>query len=67
LRGEWQVLQATVGALEPQLPLQSGICNLELQIRSVPVNVASKSGYLFSSEDLPHWGSIEPAKVVAQF
>jgi len=43
-----------VGVLEPQLPLRPGTSNLELRIRSVPISVASKSGYLFSSEDLPH-------------
>jgi uncharacterized membrane protein len=42
-----------VGALELQLPLRSGTTKLELRVRSVPVSVASKSGYLFSSEDLP--------------
>jgi uncharacterized hydrophobic protein (TIGR00271 family) len=42
-----------VGVLEPQLPRRPG-ANLELRIRSVPISVASKSGYLFSREDLPH-------------
>ena len=42
-----------VGVLEPQLPRRPGTSNLELQIRSVPISVASKSGYLFSSEDPP--------------
>jgi uncharacterized hydrophobic protein (TIGR00271 family) len=43
-----------IGVLEPQLPLRPGTSNLELRIRSVPISVASKSGYLFSGEDLPH-------------
>ena len=43
-----------VGALESQLPPQPGTKALELRIRSVPVSVASKSGYLFSNEDPPH-------------
>src|SRR6266853_730020 len=38
------------GVLEPVLPLRPGTSNLELRIRSVPIGVASKSGYLFSSE-----------------
>ena len=40
-----------VGVLEPQLPLRPGTSNLELRIRSVPISVASKSGYLFYTED----------------
>ena len=43
-----------VRALEPQLPRRPGASNLELLVRSVPVSVASKSGYLFSDEDLHH-------------
>ena len=43
-----------VAALEPQLPLRAGTNALELRIRSVPVSVASKSGYLFSNDDVPH-------------
>ena len=43
-----------VAALEPQLPRRPGAGALELRIRSVPISVASKSGYLFHSEDLPH-------------
>lgn len=42
-----------VGALEPQLPLRPGTSSLELRIRSIPISVAAKSGYLFSSEDSP--------------
>ena len=41
-----------VGALEPRLPLKPGTSGLELRIRSIPVTVASKAGYLYSSEDL---------------
>jgi uncharacterized membrane protein len=41
-----------VRALEPQLPRPPGTNDLELLVRSVPVNIASKSGYLFSDEDL---------------
>jgi uncharacterized hydrophobic protein (TIGR00271 family) len=43
-----------VRALEPQLPRPQGASHLELLVRSVPVNVAAKSGYLFSNEDLHH-------------
>jgi uncharacterized hydrophobic protein (TIGR00271 family) len=43
-----------VGAIEPQLPLRPGRSNLELRIRSVPISVSDKSGYLFSNEDLTH-------------
>lgn len=41
-----------VSALEPQLPLMRGASSLDLRIRSIPVTVASKAGYLSSSEDL---------------
>lgn len=44
-----------VGALEPRLPLMPGASSLELRIRSIPVTVSSKAGYLFSSEDLPEY------------
>jgi uncharacterized hydrophobic protein (TIGR00271 family) len=40
-----------VSAIEPKLPLRPGEQSLELRIRSIPVTVASKSGYLYSSED----------------
>jgi uncharacterized hydrophobic protein (TIGR00271 family) len=43
-----------VSALEPKLPQRSGAKNLELLVRSVPITVASKSGYLFSDEDMVH-------------
>jgi uncharacterized hydrophobic protein (TIGR00271 family) len=39
-------------ALEPKLPLMPGASGLDLRIRSIPVVVASRAGYLFSSEDL---------------
>lgn len=39
-------------AIEPRLPWRSGDRSLELRIRSVPVTVASKDGYLYSNEDL---------------
>jgi uncharacterized hydrophobic protein (TIGR00271 family) len=45
-----------VGALEPKLPRMPGASGLELRIRSIPVTVASKAGYLFSSEDLSEYG-----------
>lgn len=38
--------------LQPRLPLMRGASSLDLRIRSIPVIVASKGGYLFSSEDL---------------
>jgi uncharacterized hydrophobic protein (TIGR00271 family) len=41
-----------VAALQPRLPLMRGANSLDLRIRSIPVIVASKAGYLFSSEDL---------------
>jgi uncharacterized hydrophobic protein (TIGR00271 family) len=40
-----------VGSLEPRLPRRSATTKLELRIRSVPITVASKQGYLFSTED----------------
>jgi uncharacterized hydrophobic protein (TIGR00271 family) len=43
-----------VRVLEPQVPRRPGASNLELLVRSVPISVASKSGYLFSDEDLQH-------------
>ena len=41
-----------VGALEAKLPLMHGTSSVDLRIRSIPVTVASKSGYLFSTSDL---------------
>jgi len=43
-----------VRALEPKLPRRPGADNVELLVRSVPITVASKSGYLYSDEDLVH-------------
>jgi uncharacterized hydrophobic protein (TIGR00271 family) len=43
-----------VGVLEPLLPRRTGTSNLELRIRSIPISVASKSGYLFSGADMSH-------------
>jgi len=45
-----------VGVLEPKLPPMPGTSSLELRIRSIPVTVSSKSGYLFSSDDLAGYG-----------
>ena len=42
-----------VRAFEAKLPHRQGV-TLELLVRSVPTSVASKSGYLFSDEDLHH-------------
>jgi uncharacterized membrane protein len=39
-----------VAALEPRVPLMRGGKSLELRIRSIPVSVAAKTGYLFSRE-----------------
>jgi uncharacterized hydrophobic protein (TIGR00271 family) len=43
-----------VGTLEPQLPLMAGTTGLELRIRSVPITIASKAGYMFSSDPSDH-------------
>jgi uncharacterized hydrophobic protein (TIGR00271 family) len=43
-----------VGALEPQLPLMPGTTGLELRIRSVPITIASKAGYVFLSDQRDH-------------
>ena len=40
-----------VGSLEPKLPRRPGTTKLELRIRSVPISVASKQGYLYSIEE----------------
>jgi uncharacterized hydrophobic protein (TIGR00271 family) len=45
-----------VAAIEPTLPLMRGERSVELRIRSIPVTVASKGGYLYSSEDLSEYG-----------
>jgi uncharacterized hydrophobic protein (TIGR00271 family) len=44
---------AEVGAIEGELPVRPGQSRVELRVRSIPVTVASKSGYLYSSDDLP--------------
>jgi len=41
-----------VGLIERILPRTRDDVSLELRIRSVPVTVASKDGYLYSSSDL---------------
>jgi hypothetical protein len=51
-----------VGALEPRLPLKPGTSSLELRIRSVPVTVSSKAGYLYSSEDLAEYDRPQVAR-----
>jgi uncharacterized membrane protein len=45
---------AEVGALEGQLPRMPGMSGLELRVRSVPVTVASRTGYVFSSDVTDH-------------
>ncbi len=45
-----------VRAIESKLPLKPGDRNVELRIRSIPVTVTSKEGYLYSSEDLAEFG-----------
>ena len=44
-----------VGAIEQKLPLKPGPQGLQLRIRSIPVAVASKDGYLYSSEELTEY------------
>lgn len=46
-----------VGTLESSLPLPPGKTKLELRIRSVPITVTSKQGYLDSPEDLSDPGA----------
>jgi hypothetical protein len=48
-----------VASLEPRLPIPHGTNNLELRVRSVPVTVASRHGYVDSPEDLTHKGQSE--------
>ncbi|MGA8622862.1 MAG: DUF389 domain-containing protein [Candidatus Sulfotelmatobacter sp.] len=48
-----------VGSIEPRLPVPQGKTNLELRVRSVPVTVASKRGYQYSTEDLDDQGQGE--------
>jgi uncharacterized hydrophobic protein (TIGR00271 family) len=45
---------AEVGALEAQLPRMPGLSGLELRVRSVPVTVASRAGYIFSNDVTDH-------------
>jgi len=45
---------ADVAALESKIPKMPGTIELELRIRSVPVTVASRSGYVFSSDVSDH-------------
>jgi len=44
---------AEVGAIETRLPIRPGETNVELRIRSIPVTVASRSGYLYSGDEMP--------------
>jgi uncharacterized hydrophobic protein (TIGR00271 family) len=43
-----------VAAIEPGLPAMPGTSGLELRIRSVPVTVASRSGYIYSNDLTDH-------------
>jgi uncharacterized membrane protein len=43
-----------VGTIEPSIPAMPGTSSLELRIRSVPVTVASRAGYIFSSDPADH-------------
>jgi uncharacterized hydrophobic protein (TIGR00271 family) len=43
---------AEVGLIETKLPVRPGQGRVELRVRSIPVTVASKSGYLYSSDDI---------------
>jgi hypothetical protein len=43
-----------VAAIEPGLPAMPGTSGLELRIRSVPVTVASRSGYIYSNDMTDH-------------
>jgi len=45
---------ADVAALESKIPKMPGTIELELRIRSVPVTVASRSGYVFSNDVSDH-------------
>jgi len=45
---------ADVAALESRIPRMPGASEVELRIRSVPVTVASRSGYVFSSDVTDH-------------
>jgi hypothetical protein len=43
-----------VGAIERGIPARPDTNGLELRIRSVPVTVASRAGYIFSSDGTEH-------------
>jgi len=43
-----------VSAIEPRIPAIPGTNGLELRIRSVPVTVVSRAGYIFSSDGTDH-------------
>jgi uncharacterized hydrophobic protein (TIGR00271 family) len=43
-----------VGVIEPNIPAMAGTNGLELRIRSVPVIVASRAGYIFTSDLADH-------------
>jgi len=45
---------ADVAVLESRIPRMPGASELELRVRSVPVTVASRSGYVFSSDAADH-------------
>lgn len=45
-----------VGALEARLPAMRGASGVDLRVRSSPVIVASRSGFLYSSEDPSGFG-----------
>lgn len=47
-----------VGALEAQLPTTPGASPPELRVRSSPVTIATKAGYLFSGADLSDEGQV---------
>jgi uncharacterized hydrophobic protein (TIGR00271 family) len=44
---------AEVGILEGKLPVRPGRSRVELHVRSIPVTVASRNGYLYSNDDMP--------------
>jgi hypothetical protein len=46
-----------VVAIEARLLMRPGERSLELRIRSIPVTVTARGGYLYSSEDLAEYQS----------
>jgi uncharacterized hydrophobic protein (TIGR00271 family) len=44
---------AEVGRIELKLPVRPGLRRVVLRVRSIPVTVASESGYIYSSDDIP--------------